>query len=199
MNEVYTYWEDGSQSFVNKKGYLAQQHAYARLERSFKDYEGNTYFTGSSFVKRPKWGSITASVITLPLLIPPMFILAGGTSKARVEDAVLLKQNTKGSLTFDNSIQGNTGKFFTAAYPLYTKDPRSYYTVANSDTKTNYLILDDTKDIFIYNVNQKKVVRTIAHKDGNIRTYVFPAKEGHVMVSEYNKKEKYTRYSIEAL
>jgi hypothetical protein len=28
---------------------------------------------------------------------------------------------------------------------------------------------------------------------------VFPAKEGHVLVSEYNKKEKYTRYSIEAL
>ncbi|HSC40378.1 MAG TPA: hypothetical protein VLD19_20985 [Chitinophagaceae bacterium] len=199
INEVYTYWEDCDNSFVNKKGYLTSQQAYARLERSFKDYEGNTYFTGSSFIKRPKWGSITAAVVTAPLLFPPIYILAGGTSKAKVKDAVLLKQNIKGGLSLDNSIEGNTGKFFTASYAMYAKDLRSYYTVANSDTKTNYLILDDTKDIFIYNVNQKKVVRTIAHKDGNIRTYVFPAKEGHVMVSEYNKKEKYTRYSIEAL
>jgi hypothetical protein len=43
------------------------------------------------------------------------------------------------------------------------------------------------------------VVRTIAHKDGGIKTYVFPAKEGHIMVSEYNKKGKYTRVSIETL
>jgi hypothetical protein len=28
---------------------------------------------------------------------------------------------------------------------------------------------------------------------------IFPAKEGHIMVAEYNRKEKYTRVSIEAL
>jgi hypothetical protein len=71
--------------------------------------------------------------------------------------------------------------------------------VTNADAKMDYIILDDVKDIVIYNVSQKKVMRTIPHKGRNILTFVYPAKEGHVMVSEYNKKEKYTRFSIEAL
>jgi hypothetical protein len=199
MTESYTYWDDGSQPFMSKRGYYLDQHAYARLERSFKDFQGNTWFTGSSFIKRPKWGSIAWSVVTAPLLIPPIVILAGGTSKTKVKDAVLLKQTPKGALTFETAVAANNSKFFTTRYPMYMKDTRGYYIVTNADTKTNYMIIDDTKDIFIYNVDKKKTVRTIPHKDGNIRTYVFPAKEGHVMVSEYNRKEKYTRYSIESL
>jgi hypothetical protein len=35
-------------------------------------------------------------------------------------------------------------------------------------------------------------------KDGNLKINVYPAKEGHIMVSEYNRKEKTTRFSIEA-
>ncbi|HEX5653133.1 MAG TPA: hypothetical protein VFX58_08670, partial [Chitinophagaceae bacterium] len=69
----------------------------------------------------------------------------------------------------------------------------------NSDTKTVYLVLDDQKDIIIYNASQKNIARKIPHKEGKIRVNVFPAKEGHVMVSEYNKKEKYTRVAIESL
>lgn len=69
----------------------------------------------------------------------------------------------------------------------------------NTDKKCHYVIIDDKKDIFVYNVNQKKVVRTIPHKDGNASINVYPAKEGHIMVSEYNQKERSTRYSIEAL
>ena len=83
--------------------------------------------------------------------------------------------------------------------PMSYYDNRSFYNVFNANTKTDYLIVDDVKDIIIYNVNQKKVVRTIPHKEGNVSTFVYPAKEGHVMVSEYNRKERYTRFSIEAL
>jgi hypothetical protein len=61
------------------------------------------------------------------------------------------------------------------------------------------MIIDDEANIYIYNVNNKKVVRIIPHKDGNIKINVYPAKEGYMMVSEYNRKEKYTRFSIEAL
>jgi hypothetical protein len=78
-------------------------------------------------------------------------------------------------------------------------ETKSFYAVSNADTKTNYLIVSDVKNVLIYNVNQKKIIRTIPHRDGNIQTYIFPAKEGHVMVSEYNKKERSTSYSIEAL
>ena len=200
FGEVFSYWSDGSQSTISKNGLFADNDAYTRFSRSFKDYQGNTYFAGSSFIKRPKWVAIGFTILTSPLIIPPLAILGmAGTQKAKVTDAILLKQNAKGVLTVDNTIAANNSKFYMGRIPLDFYDSRSFYSVYNADTKTNYLIVDDTKDIFIYNVNQKKTVRSIPHKDGNIRTYVFPAKEGHVMVSEYNKKERYTRFSIESL
>ncbi|HEX8461254.1 MAG TPA: hypothetical protein VF623_07485, partial [Segetibacter sp.] len=181
-------------------GLFAENNAYTKFYRSVKDYEGNTYFIGSSFVKKPKWGAIASSVLLSPLVIVSPYILAvGGTQKCKITDAMLLKQNASGQLSFYNSIEANNSNFFPARVSLNYMDKRSYYTVSNSTTKSNYLIVDDVKDIFIYNIGQKKVVRTVSHKDGKLRTDIFPAKEGHVMVREYNQKEKYTRLSIEAL
>ena len=51
----------------------------------------------------------------------------------------------------------------------------------------------------IINPKRENQFLTIPHKDGNVKINVFPAKEGHMMVAEYNKKEKFTRFSIEAL
>lgn len=67
-----------------------------------------------------------------------------------------------------------------------------------TDTKSDYLI-NSEKNIDVYNVSQNKMARSIPHMDGNTTINLFPAKEGYVMVSEYNKKEKTTRLSIEAL
>jgi hypothetical protein len=198
-NEVFSYWSDGSQSFISPRGRFTDNKSYVRYVESFKDYQGNTYFTGSSYIKKTKWGSIAGTVITAPLLVPPIWISFFGYSKFKAEDPIFLKQNPKGGITLENSLHANNSGFVMNKMPFSYMDRRSYYAVNNSDTKTNYVIVDDVKDIFVYNVNQKKVVRTIPHKDGNIQTNVYPAKEGHVMVSEYNKKEKYTRYSIESL
>jgi hypothetical protein len=166
-NEVFTYWNDGSQSFIGPKGQFTEDKSVAYYVESFKDYEGNTYFTGSSY------------------------------SNSKEIDPILLKQNAKGIITLENTFTGNRNKFISGK-ALFSNS-RKYYSITNSATRTNYLVVDDHKDIFIYNVNQKKVVRQFPHKDGSSYTNVYPAKEGHVMVSEYNKKEKYTRYSIESL
>jgi hypothetical protein len=90
---------------------------------------------------------------------------------------------------------------YTPYLGLFTLDldKKDYYKVVNPDTKSNYMIIDDEANIYIYNVNSKKIVRTIPHRDGNVKINVYSAKEGHMMVSEYNRKEKYTRFSIEAL
>lgn len=200
FNEEYSYWADGSQSFMNKKGMILDKDAYLRYRLSFKDYHGNTYFTGSSFVKKPRWGAIIFAVIASPFILPPIVIFANGSaSKCKIKDPILLRQDGKGVLSYDHSMPGNKGMAFVSYYPIDFFDKRSFYKVTNADTKTDYIIVDDIKDIVIYNVNQKKVLRTIPHKDRNITTVVYPAKEGHVLVSEYNKKEKYTRFSIEAL
>lgn len=199
IKEKFSYWSDGSVSSISKRGLQMENGMYARQVRSFRDYEGNTYFVGSSFVKKTRWGAIAASVVTAPLLFPPVLLLSQGTNKSKITDVTVLKQNEKGGLSVDKSIDRNDGKYYPAKMPLFTYDNRSFSTVANPDTKTNFIVVDDWKEIVIYNVNKKQVVRTIPHRDGNIVTSVYSAKEGHVMVSEYNRKEKYTRFSIEAL
>lgn len=199
---TFTYWNGGAYaSFVSENGKFAEGDAYSLLEQGFKDYEGNTYFVGSSIIKRTKWGTIASSVILSPLIVvSPMLLMVSGTVKCKITDAMLLKQTPDGKLAYENTIPCNSSSFRPGRAPISMYGPqKTFYRVTNSDTKNDYVIVDDIKDIVIYNITKKKVARTISHKDGSIRTNVFPAKEGHVMVAEYNKKEKYTRFSIESL
>lgn len=198
---VYSYWDDNSKApDINRTGKFAVNKSYAYVGTSFKDYNGNTYFGASVLNMKTRWGAIGASVVTLPTILIPVFLLGNGIHKYRITDAMVFKQNDKGALSFEAIIPSVrqakplTGKNIMAQY-----ETKSFYNVANSDTKSNYMIINDRRDVMIYNVNQKKIIRTIPHKDGNIITYIYPAKEGHVMVSEYNRKEHSTRYSIEAL
>jgi len=202
ITKSFIYWNDGTLSpAISKRGFIEDVRSYSVLTHSFRDYNGNTFFAGSEFVKRPKFGAIVASIITLPLIVvSPLILGASGTIKCKVTNVALLKLNQKGSLSFESEIPCTDSKFTKGNVPITEYfNQRNFYDVENSNTKASYMIVDDSKNIMIYNVNQRKVVRTVSHKDGKIRTNVFPAKEGHIMVFEYNKKEKYTRLSIEAL
>jgi hypothetical protein len=201
LKPTYSYWGDGSlDPAVSRRGRFSDIKAYANYYKTIKDFQGNTYFVGSSILKRPRIGNTVISTALIPFGGIGLFTLVGkGTSKYKLSDAILLKQNEKGAISVENTVACNKSSFFNGRYPLSEKDNRSFYNVVNSNTKTNYLIIDDVKDIVIYNVNQKKIARSVPHKDGKILTYVYPAKEGHIMVAEYNKKEKYSKFSIEAL
>ncbi len=111
----------------------------------------------------------------------------------------VIRQNKDATLSFENISSPEHTSFIKLFQSAKKTTDKVFYPVSNADTKTNYLIADDEKNIIIYNVTQKKVMRSIPHKEGSIRTNVYPAKEGHVMVAEYNKKEKFTKLSIEAL
>jgi hypothetical protein len=167
--------------------------------RSFKDFQGNTYFAGSTVIRKARWGSMFFTLTTIPFVVPPLIIASTGYTKGRIQEAVLLKQTEKGAISVDNFIEANNTSDYPGVMPISMYDKRGFYFVSNPNTKSNYIIIDDFRDIFVYNVNQKKVVRTVPHRDGNIRKNVFPAKEGHVMVATYNKKERVTQVSIEAL
>jgi hypothetical protein len=132
-------------------------------------------------------------------MLPIMIAGTAGSTKARLADGLVVKLGAKGALSIENNFTLRPTIWAAARAPFVYWDTRNFYHLANSETKTNYLIVDDAKDITLYNVNQKKIVRTIPHKDGNIHTSILPAKEGHIMISEYNQKERYTRVSIEAL
>lgn len=199
VTELYSYWDDGSQSSFSKRGLLIDQNSYARQTSSFRDYAGNTYFVGSSVKKKTKWGAIVGAVVTSPLLVGPVFFLAGGTQKSKITDATLLKQNAKGGLSIENGLKGSSSKFYPARTPFFMYDARTFYTVSNADTKTSYLIFDDNNNITIYNVDQKKVMRNIPHWNGGVETSVYAAKPGHILVSQYSSKERTKRFSIEPL
>jgi len=112
---------------------------------------------------------------------------------------MVIKQDAKGNITLNDVVPGDYYHYSVgkSVYSIYSE--KSFYHITNSVTKTDFLIINDKKNITVYNVPQKKILRTIARKDGKTSINVFPAKEGHIMVSEYNKKEKYTKLSIEAL
>ncbi|MBW8682936.1 DUF6770 family protein [Chitinophaga rhizophila] len=74
-----------------------------------------------------------------------------------------------------------------------------FYSVVSPDTKSTYLIINDKSNTFIYSLDKGKVMRTISRRDGNNRLHIFPAKEGHLMIAEYNKKDKSTTLSIESI
>ena len=110
-----------------------------------------------------------------------------------------MRQEESGAIALDNAIPCDETKDFGPTGILYNLDKKDFYKVVNPDTKSNYMIIDDDANIYVYNVNGKKVMRTIPHKDGSVKINVYPAKEGHILVAEYNRKEKFTRFSIEAI
>jgi hypothetical protein len=199
FHENYSYWNDGSKPEISKRGRFESKEAYCKFEQAFRDYNGNTYFSGSATQHKVRWGSIAATVITLPIIVPPIVLAAAGYNKARLADGMVVKLGAKGTLSNEDAIALNKTNWIPGKFPFSMVDGRSYFHMTNSETKTDYLIVDDTKNITIYNVNQKKVQRTIPHYEGKTHKMILPAKEGHVMISEYNQKEKYTQVSIEAL
>ena len=177
VKSTYSYWNKEAIPGIKKDGLFTDKKFYAKYHIAFKDFSGNTVFTGSAMEGKSMLGP----------------------TQYRITDGVFVCQDGQGSLNLDNKVRGDASSWFPPFCDVVNRDNKAFYKIVDSDTKTHYVIIDDENNIYIYNVSSKKVMRTIPHKDGNIKTQVFPAKEGHIMVSEYNKKEKSTRVSIEAL
>ena len=199
VKEKYTYWTDASKAYDFSPTGMYENKVYPRFETTLRDYNGNTYFIGSTYTRKVRLGAIIASVVTIPTLVFPIVLLAPGTHKSQQTDAMVFKQDTSGKLRFYNSLPGENSGFYPSGNPISYYDSRGFYNVTNPDTKSNFLIMNDAQAALIYNIEKRKVVRRVPHKNGNLSTYIFPAKEGHIMVMEYNYKAKETRLSIEAL
>ncbi|MBW8687973.1 DUF6770 family protein [Chitinophaga rhizophila] len=201
IESVISDWSTRSQSEFSSKGRYQPTKSFILFQPAFKDYDGNAYFAGTSFKRKPRWGAIGATVITSPLIIPPLWILMlAGTQKIQTREALLFKQDKKGNLSYVNAIPSAHSGYLTGKMSLFQHmSLPEYYMVMNSDTKSNYLVVSDRKNVNIYSINQQKVIRTIPRKDGSVTTTIYTAKEGHVMVSEYNQKERTRKFSIESL
>lgn len=197
ITEVYSYWKDESQPLFSRKGRNQETRTYCWYDGTIKDFDGNVYFYGTSYKKRVKVGSIISSVILAPFVYG-FLIAAFGYNKVKIDNTVLIKQDAKGVLSIEKLIEGDEGSYVTNRAGWYF-DTRKYMVAANPETKNTYLITSDVSNFFIYSTKDKKVVRTIPRKAGNYYTNIYPAKEGHYMISEYNRSERSTTVSIEAL
>lgn len=197
----FSYWNDESNPNFSKRGYSWQAHAYSDINTSFRDYQGNTWFAGTGIHPHFRTGGmIVGALFSWFLLIPTAAELGMGFYKYRAKDVELLKLDAKGNLTYETSIPTASGVAQALKGVGFSDYETSYYyNLTNPETKTDYLVVTDPKNVDIYNVEQKKIARTIPTKEHKNTFKVLPAKEGYYMVSEYNKKEKTTRLSIEAL
>lgn len=197
----YAYWSDNSNAAFDEKGYLKQIQAFGDVHTSFRDYQGNTWFAATGIHPHFRTGGMIVGALFFEfLLIPTACELGMGFHRYDARDVELMKLDPKGNLSYVTSIPTVSGQMKAlknVGFSLYENS--SYYTLTNPETKTDFLIVSDPKNVSIYNVEQKKVARTIPTREHKNTFRVFPAKEGYYMVSEYNKKEKTTRLSIEAL
>jgi len=174
MKANCSYWSNANMPGISADGLITSRAFYVKYGMAFRDYSGNTIFAGTA-------------------------VALSGNTNYKLTEGVFVRQEASGTIALDNSIPCDESKDFSPTGILYTLDKKDFYKVVNPDTKSNYVIIDDEANIYIYNVNGRKVMRIIPHKDGSVKINVYPAKEGHIMVSEYNRKEKTTRFSIEAI
>ena len=177
IQAVYSYWNKETIAGISGDGLFTDKSFYVKYATAFKDYDGNTVFVGSALVEKRLLGA----------------------AKYKLSDGVFIVQDAKGNLRLDNNIPCDETNYFGPASAVADWDKKDFYKVVNSETRTNFIIIDDQDNTYIYNVNGKKLMRTIQHKEGHTKKGVYPAKEGHIMVTEFNRKERSTRFSIEAL
>lgn len=201
MKEKYVYWNDGSlEPNINNVGYTEADKRYNVFSIAFRDYKGNTYFVSDALHKTPRVGAIISSVVFSWTILVPVLEAAGGYNKYSFENTNIFKLTPKGALTQVNSITMEetpkvTGRIGSGFLPYH----RGNYYLTNDESKKTYLIATDDKNTQIYDTEKGKVIRTVPFSKDGSSMLIGPAKEGYIMVIEKNKKEKYTRLSIERI
>jgi len=170
VKRQFSYWTGDTNAEPETHDFLSDNNGYMKYIHGFRDFQGNTYIAGTNSYRKSKYGSV-----------------------------VLLKQDATGKLSVMTPFADSNLDPFSVKNQFDLSVMPRFYTVSSSETKSVYLIINDQANAIVYNPEKNKTVRVIPHKDGGSRINIFPAKEGHVIVAEYNRKEKYTKFSIEAI
>lgn len=197
----YSYWGDGSQSFISRKSRIREKKGFLILTNAYKDFQGNTIFTGSTFTKKVAVGHIFATILTAPIIFPIATNLGEGFNRSRVNETVLLKQNTKAALSIDYLNGSISDKFRSGETYDFANNKKIYFST-DFETKKNYIVVDDYKAISIYDGSQKKAVRQFARINGpyaGVNVYIYPAKDGHILVAKTSTWSNWSSYSLEAI
>ncbi|MEO7211034.1 MAG: DUF6770 family protein [Chitinophagaceae bacterium] len=201
MKEKYVYWSDGSlEPTINKLAYSKADKIYNVFGTAYRDYKGNTYFVSDAMHKTPRVGAIISSVVFSWTILVPLLEAAGGYNKYSFENTNIFKLTPNGALTKVNTIMmQETSKVAGSTGTGFLPYNRGNYYLTNDESKKTYIIAKDDKNTQIYDTEKGKVIRAVPFSKDGSSMLIAPAKEGYIMVIEKNKKEKYTRLSIERI
>lgn len=192
---VFSYWSQGQNPEISEDGKLIKANKYISIQQSMSDFEGNRYFAGVLIKKKFKPGLIVAAI---PLaVIAPYIVPFLNYVQLSSDQVTILKLNQKGVL--ENVANIDARKFVYSKLTASTITGSAYmlFNVYNPTSKTSYLVISDADNCYLYNLKEGKVTRKIPRKNGDSRLTVLPGKEGSIMISEINSKEKYSKLSIE--
>lgn len=217
--EIFTYLrsENGGSTAetLDEKGRLAALGDYPFINTAYRDFNGNTLFVGNGVRYTLKYGAIASSLflfgagnatsagLNFGSLVLPGLISLGGYSKCKFTDGIIIKQDTKNKLSLQSNTKlHETGYMNTRILIAGSQSgeiTRQFIPFKNQTSKTNYVIYDDNKNYTILNVTTNKVLKVIPQKENKTEIEIVPAKEGHIMIIENNKKAKTITLSIESL
>lgn len=170
---------------------------YLVFNEAFLDSKGNAYFGANRIQQKTRVGTVVSSVVTLPIFVVPIFLgsLVGYTKFRQVEGQVLM-QKSDGSTSLQSDLPSDYSTSYNFRIPYVPEKDFKYVKGLSGE---DYFLFTDAKQLSVYNVAKQKVMRTISLKDGKESLKIFPAKQGYLMIQQYNSKEKSTQLSIEAL
>ena len=193
----YSFYSD-MDDIYDKKGKKLDTKYFTLYDDASQDAEGNMHIAGDYVKRKTRIGGAVLSIIFSPLLWPPLNYLAKGSGKYRIEEGVVVKQSTKGSLMEERVLEIKKSGYYISRLS-YVSAANSYYSIYDPNSKADYLIYSDGKNNNLYNIKTKKVGRKIPIKEGKNYQTIAPAKEGHILVIENNYTERYTKLSIEPI
>ena len=196
-------WKDKSKMpDISKKGFFYEPNRYFAFDNSFRDNLGNTYFVGNSIKKNTRYGGIAFSVITSPIIIiPAVFLGLYGWHKYKISDGMVVRLDDKNNLKYMGTIPMENSSYLEGRNgPYSAMNTHSFQHISNAADKSDFVLADDDKKVVIYSLQKNAIIKTIPHKESrNVTLDVFSAKEGHILIVEYNKKDKTRTLSIEKI
>jgi len=199
IKSTFIYWDEGKKKGFTPEGRFTKANAFFMPRPSFRDYNGNTYFLGSNIERKKSKRLIAAAIYMSPLIYPPIMLAAMGFKEYSIEDISVLQMDGKGEITVVGKIPSTPIKRLYKGSGFKLSENRGFIPLTNPEKKSTVIIMKDVKDITIYDVQEKKVLRKIPYNTGDVTTNIYPAKDGHIIVSEYNIKDRSTKLSIEAI
>ena len=199
LNTVYTYYDDQKNGAAfDEKGRIVGDKQRILYDNAYMDGNGVSYFAGTRIKRKPKYGAIGFSVITIPLIIVPPMIALFSYTKFQQGDGQVVELKKDGTLSLQNPIPVEKSKYFNPYAPISLTNPNDF-NLAKGISGEDYYLISSAANLYIYSTKEDKLKRTIPLKDGKESINIFPAKEGYFMVEQYNAKDKTTSLSIEAL